>query len=44
MRLASITREAVMPIVAATLLPFVPLLLTMMSLDELVRKLISLLL
>jgi hypothetical protein len=44
MRLAPITKEAVLPLIAAALVPMTPLLLTAMSLDDLLRKLISLLL
>ena len=44
MRLAPITRAAVLPVIAAALVPVAPLLLTTMSLDDLVRKLINLLL
>ena len=39
MRLALFTKDAVLQLAAATLVPMVPLLLTMMSLEELLRKL-----
>jgi hypothetical protein len=39
MRLAPITRDALLGVVGATLSPVVPLLLTMMSLEELLKKL-----
>jgi hypothetical protein len=44
MRLAPVTREAVLQIAAATLLPVVPLTLTLMSLEDLVQKLLGILL
>jgi len=43
MRIAPITRDAVLRMVAATLAPVVPLALTMMSLEELVKKLVGIL-
>ena len=43
MRLAPITREAVLQVAVATLAPVVPLALTMMSLEELLKKLIGVL-
>ena len=43
MQLAPITRDAVLRLVAATLAPVVPLLLTMMPLEELVKKLFGIL-
>jgi hypothetical protein len=39
MRIAPITRDAVFGVVVATLAPIVPLMLTMMSLEELLKKL-----
>jgi hypothetical protein len=42
MRLAQMTRDAVLRLVAATVAPIVPLFLTMMSLEDLVRKLLGL--
>jgi hypothetical protein len=39
MRVAPITREALLGLIAATLAPVVPLALTMMSLDDLLKKL-----
>jgi len=39
MRLAPVTKEAVLQLAAATLLPVLPLALTMMSLEELLKKL-----
>jgi hypothetical protein len=44
MRIALITNEAVLKVAVATLLPIAPLLLTMMSLEELVKKLVGMLL
>jgi hypothetical protein len=44
MRLAPITRNAVLPVVVGTLAPIIPLALTMMSLEELLKKLVGLLL
>jgi hypothetical protein len=41
MRLAPITKNAMLQLAIATLLPVAPLLLTMMSLEELVKKLLS---
>ncbi len=43
MRLAPITRDAILRIAAATLVPIVPLLLTMMPLEELVKMLFGIL-
>jgi hypothetical protein len=43
MRIAPITRDAVVRLAAATLLPIVPLLLTMMPLEELVKMLFGIL-
>ena len=43
MRLARITKQAVIGLVAATLLPMAPLLLTVMPLEELLKKLASIL-
>jgi hypothetical protein len=43
MRLAPVTKEAVLQLVAATLAPVVPLALTMMSLEELLKKLLGIL-
>jgi hypothetical protein len=43
MRLAPITREALIRLVAATLVPVVPLALTMMSLEELLTTLVGIL-
>ena len=39
MRVAPVTRDAVLGLAAATLLPIAPLLLTIMSLEELLKKL-----
>jgi hypothetical protein len=39
MRIAPVTRDAILTLAAATLLPMAPLLLTMMSLEELLKKL-----
>jgi hypothetical protein len=44
MRLAPVTNQAVFQLVAATLAPLVPLALTMMSLEELVKQLLGILL
>jgi hypothetical protein len=41
MRLAPISREAVLAVAAATLAPIAPLVLTMIRLDELLKKLLS---
>jgi hypothetical protein len=41
MRIAPITRQAVLQVVAATLLPVVPLALTMMPLEDLLKKLLG---
>jgi hypothetical protein len=43
MRIAPITRDAVVGLAAATLVPIVPLLLTMMPLEELLKKLFGVL-
>jgi hypothetical protein len=43
MRIAPITREAIVRLAAATLVPIVPLLLTMMPLEELLKKLFAIL-
>jgi hypothetical protein len=43
MRIAPITRDAVVRLAAATLVPIVPLLLTMMPLEELLKKLFAIL-
>jgi hypothetical protein len=43
MRIAPITRQSVLQVVAATLLPIVPLALTMMPLEELLKKLLGVL-
>ena len=43
MRLAPITKEAILRLAAATLAPIVPLLLTMMPLEELLKKLFGIL-
>jgi hypothetical protein len=43
MRTAPITRDAVVGLAAATLVPIVPLLLTMMPLEELLKKLFAIL-
>ncbi len=43
MNIAPITRDAVLRLAAATLVPIVPLLLTMMSLEELLKRLIGIL-
>ena len=44
MRVALVTRDAVVQLGVATLLPLVPLLLTMMPLEELLKKLFGILL
>jgi hypothetical protein len=41
MRIAPVTREAIIQLVAATLAPLVPLALTMMSLEDLLKQLIG---
>ncbi len=41
MRIAPVTKEAILRLVAATLAPLVPLALTMMSLEELLKRLIG---
>jgi hypothetical protein len=43
MRLAPITRDAILRLAAATLAPLVPLLLTMMPLEELLKVLFGVL-
>jgi hypothetical protein len=43
MRIAPITRDSLLLLVAATLAPIVPLALTMMPFDELLRKLLGVL-
>ena len=43
MQLAPITRDALLRLVAATLAPIVPLLLTMMPLEELMKRLLGIL-
>jgi hypothetical protein len=43
MRIAPITRDAIVRLSAATLVPIVPLLLTMMPLEELLKKLVGIL-
>jgi hypothetical protein len=43
MNIAPITRDAVLRLAAATLMPIVPLLLTMMPLEELLRRLFGIL-
>ena len=43
MRIAPITRDAVVRLAAATLVPIVPLLLTMMPLEELLKMLFGIL-
>ena len=44
MKLAPVTREAVLQLAAALLIPLLPLLLTMMPLEALLKKLFGLLL
>ena len=44
MRVAPISRDALLQLIAATLLPVVPLALTMMSLEDLLKKLLGILL
>ena len=41
MRLAPVTKEALLQLVAATLVPLVPLALTMMSLEDLLKQLLG---
>jgi hypothetical protein len=41
MRIAPVTKEAVLRLAVATLVPLVPLALTMMPLEELLKKLIG---
>ena len=43
MRLAPVTKEAILQLAAATLAPVVPLALTMMSLEELLKRLFGIL-
>jgi hypothetical protein len=43
MQIAPITRDSLIRLVAATLAPIVPLLLTMMPLEELLKKLFGIL-
>jgi hypothetical protein len=43
MRIAAFTKETVLQLAAATLAPIVPLLLTMMPLEELLKKLLGIL-
>jgi hypothetical protein len=43
MRLAPVTKEAILQLAAATVAPLVPLVLTMMSLEELLKKLFGIL-
>jgi hypothetical protein len=43
MSIAPVTKQAVLRLAAATLLPIAPLLLTMMPLEELLKKLASML-
>ena len=43
MRLAPVTKETILRLAAATLVPIVPLALTMMSLEELLKKLLGIL-
>ena len=43
MRIAPVTKDAVVQLVAATLAPIVPLALTMMPLEELLKKLVGIL-
>jgi hypothetical protein len=44
MRIAPVTRDAVVSVAAMTVAPVVPLLLTMMPLEELLKKLFAILL
>ena len=41
MRIAPVTKEAILRLVAATLVPVAPLVLTMMPLEELLKRLIG---
>jgi hypothetical protein len=41
MRITPVTREALLRLVAATLAPLVPLALTMMSLEDLIKRLLG---
>jgi threonine/homoserine efflux transporter RhtA len=43
MRLAPMTRDAIIQLIVATLAPVVPLVLTMMSLEDLAKKLFGIL-
>jgi len=43
MRIAPFTKETVLQLAAAAVVPVVPLLLTMMPLDELLKKLLGIL-
>jgi hypothetical protein len=43
MRVAPVTKEVVLQLMAATLLPVLPLVLTMMSLEQLVKTLVGIL-
>ena len=43
MRIAPITRDSVIVLAAAALVPIVPLLLTMMPLEELLKRLLGIL-
>ena len=43
MRLAPVTKEAILQLAAATLAPVVPLALTMMPLEELLKRLLGIL-
>jgi hypothetical protein len=43
MRLAPVTNQAILQLVVATLAPIVPLALTMMSLEDLLKRLLSIL-
>ena len=43
MRIAPVTKEAILQLAVATLAPIVPLVLTMMPLEELLKKLLGIL-
>ena len=43
MRIAPITRDSLIVLAAATLVPIIPLLLTMMPLEELLKRLLGIL-
>ena len=43
MRIAPVTRDTILRLAAATLIPLLPLMLTMMPLEELLRKLFGIL-